>query len=429
MCMRDIQKFIFLLTACIGYELGYGQDITNKGNTIRILNNTSIHVTNGGYINDTKLGTASEDPQLILLGTGSVFSLTGNFISTFSPDIIDVSNLIFSEGSVNFNGVNPHTISGASPLLTMPNVIVNGSLILQRDVVIRNTLKLNGSLNLGNYKIDLTPNSGNIISETSTNRIFTSGTGTVNYTLSSTPSSITQNLDGIGLGLNGTISAGAKIIRGHVQQTTVSSGSVFRYFDVQPNGGTVNGLRFYYFDVEIPGTINESDLLVYVSEDGGTNWEKIGGTINTVANTIDVTGLSRTANMRVTIAGKDCSVLPIVNLGSSTQDFCAGAAVTLDAGTDGIFYTWSTAESSQKIVTSTAGLYSVVVRNAKGCEGTGSVTLIERPIPSASFITNIPCPGQAVNFTNSSSIASGTITYNWDFGDPTSTTDYCNIRL
>jgi PKD repeat protein len=418
--MRNLKRLIFLVIACVGFSVCLGQGITNRGNTIHILNNTEIHITNGGYVNRDKLLSADKDPQIILVGTGSLLSLTGDLVSNFSGDIIDVVN---SAGKIYFKGTGAHTISGTAALLTMPNVTVDGSLTLQRDVVIKNTLTLNGNLNLDNYKIDLTQNSGSIALETSTNRIFTAGTGTVNYILSSAPSGITANLDGIGLGLAGTISAGAEIIRGHAQQTTVSGGSIFRYFDVRPNGGTVTGLRFYYFDVEIPGSVNESDLLVYVSEDGGANWEKVGGTINTVANTIDVAGLNRTANMRVTIAGKDCTSAPIVDLGPALQNLCSGGSVTLDAGNPNNFYTWSTAAVSQTISASAAGTYTVVVRNAKGCEGTGSVTLVERPTPFADFSSAIPCPGTPVTFTNSSSIAAGTITYNWDFGDLTTTLD------
>jgi PKD repeat protein len=421
--MRNLQRLIFLVLSCISYTFCFGQDVTNKGNVIRILNNTKVYIKNGSYINDTKASTAVEDPQLVLIGSGSELNVKGDFINNFSPDIVDAVNLNNSVGSIIFDGAGSHVISGTSSLLTLPNLTVNGGLSLQRDIVIRNTLMLNGSLNLGNYKIDLTQNSGNIMSETSTYRIYAAGTGTVVYTLSGSPSGIGENLDGIGLGLAGTIAGGAKIIRGHAQQTTVADGSIFRYFDVQPNGGTVSGLRFYYFDVEIPGSINESDLQIYISTDGGTNWIKHSGTINTIANTVDVAGLNETTNIRITLAGKDCSAPPIVNLGAASQNFCAGASVMLDAGNNGSFFTWSTSAITQSITISTAGLYSVVVRNAKGCEGSGAVTLIERPMPVAAFTTGYTCPGQAVNFIDGSTISSGTMTYAWDFGDPASTTD------
>ncbi|MFM9836910.1 MAG: PKD domain-containing protein [Cyclobacteriaceae bacterium] len=407
----------------MSYLFCSGQDITNKGNTIHVFSGTRIYVTNGGYTNDNKLSTASEDPQLILVGSSSELNLSGNLVNNFSADLLDVGN---SDGNVIFTGTGAHTISGTStsPLFTLPNVTVNGSLTLVRDIVVKNKLTLFGSLNLGNSKIDLTPTFGGILSETSTNRIYTTGSGTVNYTVSTTPANVAVNLDGIGLGLAGSILGGAKIIRGHAQQITVADGSIFRYFDVQPNGGTVDNLRFYYFDVEIPGSINELDLQVYISTNGGGTWKKYGGILNTAANTIDVTGINITTNMRVTLAGKDCSSPPIVNLGLATQNFCTGASVTLDAGNLGSSFAWSTGAISQTISASAAGLYSVVVRNAKGCEGTGAVTLVERPVPVPAFTTGYTCPGQAVAFTNGSTITSpGTMTYAWDFGDPASTTD------
>jgi PKD repeat protein len=425
--MRNLQRLIFLVLAYISYTFCYGQDVTNIGNTIHVMGSTQIYIKNGGYTNDLKGSMALEDPQLILVGTGSALNLTGNLICKL--DIVAAVNLNNSVGSIIFDGAGNHIISGnllTPNLITLPNLTVNGSLTLQHDIIIGKTLNLNGSLDLSNYKIDLTPTYGKIMNETSTNRIYTSGSGTVVYTVSGTPSGIDVNLDGIGLGLAGSLLGGAKIIRGHAKQTTVADGSILRYFDVQPNGGTVNGLRFYYFDEEIPGSINESDLQVYISTDGGANWKKHSGTINTTTNTVDVAGLTETTNLRVTLAGKDCASPPIVNLGAASQNFCAGASVTLDAGTGGTSYTWSTAEITQKIFTSTEGLYSVVVRNAKGCEGTGAVTLVKRPVPVPAFTTTgYTCPGQVVNFTDGSSIAPGGViqSYAWDFGDPASTTD------
>lgn len=63
------------------------------------------------------------------------------------------------------------------------------------------------------------------------------------------------------------------------------------------------------------------------------------------------------------------------------------------------------------------------MRDAKGCEGAAAVTLISRPQPVVAFTNGVACPGKVENFTSTSSIASGTMTYAWDFGDPLTTTD------
>nr|WP_289048069.1 PKD domain-containing protein [Carboxylicivirga marina] len=67
----------------------------------------------------------------------------------------------------------------------------------------------------------------------------------------------------------------------------------------------------------------------------------------------------------------------------------------------------------------TSGIYNVTLRaySDVGCYGdtTKQVNLLSTP--HASFSFEDACYGEAVTFTNNSSIESGTMTYNWDFGD------------
>lgn len=74
----------------------------------------------------------------------------------------------------------------------------------------------------------------------------------------------------------------------------------------------------------------------------------------------------------------------------------------------------------------TSGNYSVVlaVIDSNGCSGTYEDTVIINDIPNASFLQLGICQNTPVNFTNQTTISSGTISgYVWDFGDGTSTTD------
>ena len=411
-------KFIVLIASSVlATSSCLGQGITNKGSTVHVLSGTTITV-NGDYINDTKYSGVLES-QITLASAASVLNLTGNLVNNAPVNLIDELNSI---GPINFTGISS-SVSGASApsLITVNDVTVNGGLSLQHELGITNSITLNGTLDLANSILNL-KNTGSIVGETSVNRIFSSGTGTVKYTIPATPN-LSDVLGQIGVRLEGPLT-GALVSRGHASQVNAGDGSISRYFDVQLNpGGEIQKLRFYYFDNEIPVTITESDLVIYASYDGGMNWIKVGGVANVASNFIELTGLNITNNVRITLSSQNCATPPVVNLGTPSQNFCTGVPKVLDAGNTGSFFSWSTTETTQTISTLIAGNYSVLVRDPRGCENTGAVTLVERPMPVPLFVAGIPCPNLPVSFTNSSSISSGTITYAWDFGDPASITD------
>jgi gliding motility-associated-like protein len=73
----------------------------------------------------------------------------------------------------------------------------------------------------------------------------------------------------------------------------------------------------------------------------------------------------------------------------------------------------------------TAGTYSVTLITDPGpCSDTSVVVVTVWPLPVVAFTAPSVCFGNITNFTNQSTISSGTITaYAWNFGNPTSTTD------
>jgi len=71
----------------------------------------------------------------------------------------------------------------------------------------------------------------------------------------------------------------------------------------------------------------------------------------------------------------------------------------------------------------TAGTFSVSlnVSNSFGCSDSITQTVIVNPLPSVSFTSNTICFGNTTTFSNSSSIATGSIiNWAWNFGDPNS---------
>jgi gliding motility-associated-like protein len=104
---------------------------------------------------------------------------------------------------------------------------------------------------------------------------------------------------------------------------------------------------------------------------------------------------------------------------------CSGSMLYLDGGPDKSSYLWNTSATSRMIPVTTSGTYWVKTTQGT-CTMYDTITITPFPSPTASFNrTNdtIQCfNGNVFNFQNTSSIASGTMTYSWYFGDGTSAT-------
>ncbi|HYG15184.1 MAG TPA: PKD domain-containing protein, partial [Bacteroidia bacterium] len=68
-----------------------------------------------------------------------------------------------------------------------------------------------------------------------------------------------------------------------------------------------------------------------------------------------------------------------------------------------------------------AGDYTVKLKavSTNGCEGEGEGQVSVEQKPSADFVVNKVCEGGVTEFTNNSIIPTGTLTYNWDLGNST----------
>lgn len=69
---------------------------------------------------------------------------------------------------------------------------------------------------------------------------------------------------------------------------------------------------------------------------------------------------------------------PEVDLGTDSI-LCEGFSITLDAGNAGSTYSWSSGETTQTLVVTAAGNYSVDVTSADGCVGTASIAITSDP--------------------------------------------------
>lgn len=111
--------------------------------------------------------------------------------------------------------------------------------------------------------------------------------------------------------------------------------------------------------------------------------------------------------------------LPLITI-SGDSSVCPGASTTLTAS-GGISYNWlpggqiTPAIAVAPIINTT---YTVSVTDTNTCVNTSSVNVILHPIPVAGFVYTPECLGNTITFSNTSTIATGTIVHwEWSFGD------------
>lgn len=140
----------------------------------------------------------------------------------------------------------------------------------------------------------------------------------------------------------------------------------------------------------------------------------VNPTVNTsyIVTVTNSAGCSRRDTVNVSLNPK-----PIVNLANAF--YCAGLSTTLDAGNPGSTYYWyPTLETTQNIVVSSPGVYTVAVTNAFGCIGNGTSTVVEGGGALSPNPTNVlTCQGNSVTLDASNPGS----TYLWSNGATTQT--------
>lgn len=101
-----------------------------------------------------------------------------------------------------------------------------------------------------------------------------------------------------------------------------------------------------------------------------------------------------------------------VNLGADTA-ICGSASMTLDAGSAGGTYTWSTGQTSQTIMVNSSGMYSVYVSDGTCSDQDTILVSLLAPPALGDLVTN--CDGNPVSLD----AGSGWSNYTWSTGDST----------
>ena len=110
----------------------------------------------------------------------------------------------------------------------------------------------------------------------------------------------------------------------------------------------------------------------------------------------------------------------VVNLGPDLT-ICGDQVTFLNAGNPGNAYLWSSGETTQSIVVTSAGTYSVQVTDADGCIAEDEVDILQLP----GLVAGIDGPSTGalfipITFTDTTSPTP--ISWDWDFGDGTGAT-------
>jgi hypothetical protein len=128
---------------------------------------------------------------------------------------------------------------------------------------------------------------------------------------------------------------------------------------------------------------------------------------------VDGNGCTATSSL-YTITTAANPVATIVNSGSAL--LCSGASTTLTAPAGMNGYTWSTGDTTQSIVVSSAGSYTVTVVNSGGCSATSTATVISTSqIAAPTISVSGPlafCAGGSVTL----GVPMGYSSYSWNSG-------------
>jgi gliding motility-associated-like protein len=94
--------------------------------------------------------------------------------------------------------------------------------------------------------------------------------------------------------------------------------------------------------------------------------------------------------------------------------------VTVNGGTTPYTYSWSDGATTEDRTNLPAGNYCITVTDANGCEAVYCTLITGLPKPIVDFSFNNACVGEPIQMFNTTQLSSGTLTYEWNFGDGTS---------
>ncbi|MBP7076186.1 MAG: PKD domain-containing protein [Bacteroidales bacterium] len=423
-------KLILSITILLSCKLiAYAQ---NTQDTITIISNSEITILNDSVFIK---GCVFDKTNYSYPYQGSIFN--SGYVS-ITGDIVNNSgiSLVFSmeeQGQVHFVGDSLQRIMGNNVQFNIVYIKKSGDTLYLDTEIIQNDslhfqggiIDLNGNdLFLSDYDLH---HKGRLGQESDSSHIM----GLTGYVYTQANMS---SFDGYGMGIkfqNGSTAGNITIQRGHTSETTVTDGSVKKYFNLMPGQAGNHDVIVHYLDTTDLWDVNcnESDFKLWSSYTNGYYYEKKYGGVDTTGNVAETNGevIYIQNPTRITVADHICDVIPVVNIGD-TLHICNGSTGSINAYNNGSFFVWSTGETSQIISVNTAGMYYVTVTDPRGCFNIDSVLVVLDSVPHTNFSFNSPvgpCPGTLISFNNTTTVApeAEPLSYLWQFGDGNTATE------
>ncbi|CAG5079813.1 PKD domain-containing protein [Parvicella tangerina] len=197
----------------------------------------------------------------------------------------------------------------------------------------------------------------------------------------------------------------------------VCDGETYDFVDSSnPSGSTITIWEWDY----------ESDATVDFSGQNGSNLYSSAGNYDVTLYVETQEGCSNSVTQTVEVYD-----LPVADFTAAQE--CQGTSIQFtdqSSSTDGTITNWDwdfqtngsidNTQQNPSHVMGAAGSYTttLTVTTDLGCTDDFSSTVVVDPLPTADYAWSDVCDGNAMSFTDNSSVASGSITnYQWDFGD------------
>lgn len=208
--------------------------------------------------------------------------------------------------AVNFSGA-PATVSGSTET-TFFDLHLGTTVALKSNIAAQGAVLFYGGMLLpDDQTLSLAGDGGNFYFENDNSRMAGSGKGYATiYTKLLAGAENSAGPGNIGLLVQQSEAEDyAEFRRGYAPQSTPAGSSIARWYEVLPayNQNLNAQLRFWYLDAELGG-LDENELLVWRSNDGGNTWSPLPlHARNTSENWVEIAGQDELA--RYTLAGPE----------------------------------------------------------------------------------------------------------------------------